>query len=518
MQYTVQEYLDLLLKESFKHRNKIVLAFMLISLSVLLVGVKYPKQYLAESLIYVDDRNVIKPLMQGTAVGAESKDVARNAKEIILGNNLLNDVLMTAGWADEDTLPVEKDRMLEEIKSRTIISKGGVGQSIIKIEYTDQNANKAYLTTKSMAEHFVEVGKSNRIEESRSAYDFIEKQAAEYLEKLTLVDKKIKEFLDENPGARPGTQEKVNQRISNLQLRFEDTTLALREAEIKKASLQRQLSGEAAMTISQSREGEYRRKITEMQEQLETLLLTYTDTYPDVIRLRRQIEDMKFNLSEEIRLRDEAIKDAKKEGKTYMDASIATNPMYQELRSSLSENETEIATLETRIVEIKALLDAEYDRMRTIQEGDAMMQALTRDYEVNQQIYQDLLKKRENARISRSLDTQQRGSTFNILEPAKLPSRPFGIRFLHFIILGLAAGILLPLGAILLLIQLDGRIRSARYVSEELGVPVLSEVPHYWKHAEKVAVKKNFRLLTVLVVFILLIYIAVSGLKVTGNL
>lgn len=516
MQYTLQEYLDLLIKEAFKHRTKVVLAFVVISLIVLFAGVKWPKHYKAESLIYVDERNVIQPLMQGTAVSAESQDIARNAKEIILGNNLLNEVLQTAGWIDENSSPVEQERLLDEIKKRTKISK--VGENIIKIEFSDQSAKKAYLTTKSMAEHFVDVGKSNRIEESRSAYDFIEKQASEYLEKLTLVDKKIKEFLDKNPGARPGTQEKVTQRISNLQLRVEDTTLSLREAEIKKESLQRQLSGEAAMTISQSREGEYRRKITEMESQLETLLLTYTDTYPDVIRLRRQIKDMKFNLSEEIRQRDEAIKNAKKHGKTYMDASIATNPMYQELRSSLSETETAIATLETRLSEMKAMLDVEYDRLRKIQEGDAMMQALTRDYEVNQQIYQDLLKKRENARISRSLDTQQKGSTFNILEPAKLPLRPFGLRFLHFIIVGLLAGIILPLGVIILLIQLDGKIRSSRYIIEELGVPVLSEVPHYWKVSERSQLRKNFFMLSLMIALTLLIYIVISSLKISGSI
>jgi len=516
MLYTSQELVSFVLKDCFKYRNKIVIAFIVISLAVLAVGVDWPKLYKAESLIYVDNRNVIKPLMQGTAVTAESRDIARNAKQIILGSNILNKVLEAGSWLEEGPTPVEKEYMIEAIKKRTVIKKEG--DSLIRVEFTDTDPRRAYLTTKNMAEYFVDIGKSNKVEESRSAYDFIEKQATEYLDKLTTVDKKIKEFLTENPDARPDMQEKVTSRISALQLKYEDTSLELKETEIKKGSIQKQLSGEAAMTISQSREGNYRKKVTDMENQLETLLLTYTETYPDVVRIRRQIEDMTASLEAELKARDEAVKNAKKSGETYLDSSIATNPIYQELRSSLSNTETKIATLNTRMIEIKALLDAEYDRMRRIEEGDSMMQSLTRDYDVNQNIYQDLLKRRENARISRSLDTQQKGSTFSILEPAKLPVRPFGLRFLHFAILGIVLGIAIPVGIVFLLLQFDGKLRSPRAVIEELGVPVLAEVPHYWKGNEKNRLINNYRLLTVLISAILVLFAVVSSLKFMGKI
>ena len=476
----------------------------------------WPKRYKADSLIYVDNRSVIKPLMEGAAVTAESRDIARNAKEIILGSTIINKVLESGGWLKNNPSPVQIEQIVESVKTKTVIKK--VGDSLIRIEFRDQNPNRAYLTTKYMAENFINVGKTNKVEESRSAYDFIEKQAAEYLEKLTTVDAKIKKFLTENPDAAPGTQAKVTQRIENLKQKYEDTVLSLREAEIKKGSIQKQLSGEAAMTISQSKEGNYRKRITEMEENLENSLLTYTETYPDVIRLKRQIEDMKANLQAEIKAREEAIGKAKKEGKTYLDSSIATNPIYQELRSSLSTSETDIATLDTRLVELKAMLDAEYERMRRIQEGDAMMQSLTRDYDVNQDIYQDLLKRRENARVSRSLDTQQKGSTFTILEAAKLPLRPFGLRFMHFAILGIILGLIVPIGTVYLIMLNDSKIRSSRYLFEEMGISVLSEIPHHWKDSEKQALKSNYIRLVSIIFSVVVVYGAVSGAKIMGIL
>lgn len=513
-QYTPQELISLTVKDCFRYRTYIVTAFAIISLSILVVGVNWPKHYKAESLIYVDNRNVIKPLMQGTAVTAESKDIARNAQEIILGSKILDYVLTDAGWLDKNPNAIDREYIVNSIKERTLIKK--VGDSLIRVEFTDKDPRRAYLTTKNMAEKFVDIGKTNKVEESRSAYDFIEKQAADYLQKLTDVDKRIKDFVSNNPDARPGSQEKVTQRVSGLQRKYEDTTLSLREASIKKDSIEKQLSGEAAMTISQSREGQYRKRITDMEEQLETLLLTYTETYPDVIRLRRQIEDTKQNLSDEVHSRDEAIKDAKKEGKTYFDSSIATNPIYQQLRSNLSNTETEIATLQTRLKEINTLLGAEYDRIRRIEEGDAMMQELTRDYQVNQEIYQDLLKRRENARISRSLEAQEKGSTFSIQEPAKLPVTPYGLRFLHFALLGIVFGTLIPVAVVFGIMQVDGRLRSGRQITDVLDVPVLAEVPQYWKADEMVSLKRNYLYLILTVTIILVIFVVVSGLKYMG--
>lgn len=514
IQYSTQELISLTIKDSFRHRNKMIVVFCVISLLTMMVGVNWPKRYRAESLIYVDNRNVITPLMKGTAVTAESKDIAKNAKQIILGTKIIDQVLEYSGWLEKDPDPVERENIIDSIKQKTVIKK--VGDSLIKIEFTDADPNKVYLTAKNMAELFVDIGKTNKVEESRSAYEFIEKQASEYLDKLTSVDEKIKRFVTDNPDARPGTQEKATERVTSLKLKYENTKLALREAQIKKKSFQRQLSGEAAMTISQSKEGKYRVKITEMENQLETLLLTYTQTYPDVVRLTHHIKDMKAILESEMKARDEAIRNAKKEGKTYLDSSIATNPIYQQLRSSLSETETEIATLEARLEEMKALLDLEFDRMRRIEEGDSMMQTLTRDYDVNQGIYQDLLKRRENARISRSLDSQQKGSTFTILESAKMPIRPFGIRFMHFLILGILLGVIVPVGVVFGLIQLDGKVRSANSISEEMGVPVLAEIPHYWTEQETHALHNNYRVLILVLSLVAVIYVVASSLKLMG--
>ena len=170
--------------------------------------------------------------------------------------------------------------------------------------------------------------------------------------------------------------------------------MQLREALIRKSSLKNQLSGEAAITISQSKEGQYRSKIANLHAQQETLQLDYTDTYPDIIRIKHQIEDLKEAMIQERVRQTQARDKAKDTGNVYVDEAIIMNPLYQQLRSDASATETQIVTLQARISEMNKMLENENGRARRISDGEAALSKLTRDYQVNQEIYQDLLRRK----------------------------------------------------------------------------------------------------------------------------
>ena len=514
MQYKPDEIIVTALNELVMHKNKALVLFVLISLGVLAIGFNWPKVYTSSSIIFVDDRNIIQPLMQGAAVVTESRDHSKNASEIILGRKILSSVLEVAGWLESNPSMIEIDQILEDIKKRTEIRS--VGQNLIRIQYEDDDPRRAFITVKQMAAMYVNEGKDAKVEESRAAYEFIENQADEYLQKLTTVDKKLKDFLASNPDARPGSETQITAQIERLKRDIDNTSLQLSEAGIRKTSLQSQLSGEAAITISQSKEGQYQAKINQLQDELESLLLTYTETYPDVKKIRHKIEVLKEAMIKEVQYRDKAVELAKKEGRTYLDQNIVANPIYNTLRANLSETETEIATLQARNSEMKVMLKSEYDRLRRIQEGEAMMQQLTRDYEVNQEIYQDLLRRRENARVSRSLDAEKQGFTFKIQEEAQMPLRPTGIRFLHFIILGLAMGVIAPIGIAYMYIQLDPRIRSVRYLNNELEIPVIAEIPQYSIDSDNRYLNINSYIFIFTVIIVFVLYGYAGWLKYTG--
>lgn len=508
------ELLSITIKECYVRRNVIVILFVIISLAILAIGTVWPKRYTASVLIEIDSTNILQPLMQGRAETTKSIDQVANAREIIFGEEIMNNILAQDVWKEEVVDDLEGARIKELIKKKVSINR--FGKDLVKIEFVDSNAIRAFETVNMMANLFIEKGEQSKIDESQAAFDFINKQVGDYLQKLIAVEDGIKKFRSENPDVRPGLITEVSNKISRLKAQIEDTDLEIREAGIKHDSIKKQLSGEALIAISQSKEGQYLSTIADLQNQVQALRLDYKDTYPDIVRLNNQISELKVELHKEIEHRKTVISTSKQSGDVYVDESILISPLYQELRSNLSSTETRNATLKTRRNELSKMLKNEYSRAAKIHAAEATLSDLTRNYQVNQDIYQDLLKRRENARVSKSLDQEHQGFAFKIQEPAKVPILPSGMRFLHFIIAGPILGLLVSIGLIFLFVQYDSRVRSTKTIINDLKIPVLVEIYDFKDQSTVETDRKKAVVLGGLIIFTAVIYIYVSIQKYLG--
>jgi polysaccharide chain length determinant protein (PEP-CTERM system associated) len=270
----------------------------------------------------------------------------------------------------------------------------------------------------------------------------------------------------------------------------------LREAEIKGASLERQVSGEAESTAAISREGQYRARIADLQSKLDTLRLSYRDTHPDIVQVKQQIQDLTDGINAQ-RLRREQTKGT---GRPEPEEAVVNNPIYQQLRRELSQTQGTIEALQARITELQRQLQNEVSRGKRMHNGDARLAELTRDYQINRDIYQDLLRRRENARVSMNMDSDRQGLTFKIQEPVSLPQAPVGPRFLHFVFGGILLGILIPIGLLYARLQFDPRIRLGSAIVVAHKLPITTVVPHLWSPRELRGLRWELLLLSLIVV------------------
>jgi polysaccharide chain length determinant protein (PEP-CTERM system associated) len=503
-----QQLLKVLVHEAFHYRKTMVVAFIVINMVMLGLGMLWPKGFASATTILVDDKKIIQPLMQGAAVATEVTDRARLAREVIFGRKIMNQILEHAGWINSNPGLAEQEKIIQQITKRMTID--AVGRNLIKIEYKDDDPERAFRTTQKVAELFILESLDTKSAESKAAYEFIEKQTQEYHDKLVKAEEQLREFRSANLDARPGSDGDISARMNGLQLRIEQASQDLKEAEVKKLSLEKQLSGEAEVATTLSREGQYRLRIAELQSRLETLRLSYHDNYPDIIQIKHQIVDLNQAIAEE-RQRREA---AKSGGKTIIDEGVINNPMYQQLKQELSQTNINIETLTARIGETRRQLNQELERGRRVHGGEAMLSELTRDYQVNRDIYQDLLKRRENARVSMNLDKEKQGLMVKIQEPAKLPLHPSGLRFVQFVIVGLMLGMTLPLGLLYAKLQLDPRIRHSTLIADKHKLPLLAVVPHLWSPSETQAVRREVAWLSLVMSGILLVAVVTIILRV----
>lgn len=501
-----------LINETFHSRRAVVAMFVIVNLAMLIAGLMWPKSYTGSTSIIVDDKSIIEPLMKGAAVATEMADRNKNVREVILGRRVMDRILERGGWVNDGTAPAEPEALIDPIKARTTITP--IGRDIIKVEYRDSDQDRAFRVTKAFAELFIQAMVDEKESETRSAFDFIDKQAQEYERKLSATEEELRQLRSSNLDVRPGSDVELNARLIALNTRIENTSLELREAEMKRASLERQVNGEAEVTVLATREAQFRSRVGELQAKLDTLRLSYHDTHPDIIQLKNQIQELRAEATAQRDRRERSKPSERGES----DETVVNNPVYQQLRRELSQSQLTIDALKSRMAEAQRLLREEVNRGKGLHSVDARLVELSRDYQINREIYQDLLHRRERARVSINMDSDRQGSSFKILEPATTSPTPNSPRFWQFVLGGIVLGVLIPLGFLFARLELDPRVRVANAISETHNVPIAATVPRLWRPGDLVSLRKELMVLAAVVGATLALSATLSVVRVLGVL
>jgi len=463
------DLIPILLHEARRYQVVLVSIFAAIALIALLIGLfLLPRKYVATTSVLAQESDILQPLLENRAVSTQAVDRAGLARQVIFSPRVMHRLLAVGGWMEAKPSLAMQDRLIEQLRDRTLIKSAR--KDLVQITYTDNEPERAYKVTSAMADLLIEESLASKERESREAYEFIDKQVNDYHDKLTEAENNLQAYRSANADAQPGSVTDVSTRIGALRTQVEQTRMSLMELRSREEALTAQLSGESAVTSVQTRETLNRTQLLDLQNQLDTLLLSYTDKHPDVIRIRHQMADIQTVMKQEEQRRNQP--------RTGDEASEArVNPLYQELRSRLAETRREIAAIQSRMGASEGLLGDELGRSRRIAASESTLAELTRDYEVNRDIYQDLLRRRENARVSMELDRERRGLTMRIQDPAQMPVRPSGLRPLHIALGGLGAAIAVPLGLLFLLVKFDPRVRAPGQIERQGNYPVLTVVP-----------------------------------------
>lgn len=501
--------LSALAGEARRRRMSLGVAFALIAIAALALGVLWPKKYEASTTILAQESSIITPLMEGAASTTANNNRAGIARDVVFSRKVMNTILVAGGWMASNPTPIQQDRLIEGIRSRTTVQTAH--DNLITISYFDSDPKRAFDVTKEFAQLFISESLASKQRESHDAYEFINSQVESYRNKLTDAEDKLKTYRDANADARPGNDAETTSRISQLRAQIENTRVDLTEKQSQQAALQSQLSGESEVNAVQTTQGIYETQLAELQDQLAKLQLTYTDQYPDVVRLRHQIQDLRAQVAQSQQRHDSAQLAGTP---TPLDNSAQMNPLYQQLRVQLAAARGDVAATSARIGASESMLASEMERSKRIAGSENVTSELTRDYNVNRDVYQDLLKRRENARVSMNLDAEQRGLTFIIQNPAVMPLTPSGLRLMHFGLGGLFFSLAIPFGLLFALVRFDPRVRSVEQLERATGLNVLATIPFYPTPGDRRRGRFHNSLLVLIVAGVALVYIAMFLLRI----
>ena len=503
---TPNELVPVLISEVRRNRLMMAAVFSGLALLTLLAALVMPGTYAASTTVLAQQSDIIQPLLEGRAVATQATDRAGIARQVIYSRKVLGEALQAGGWLENKPSAVQQDRLMEQLKGRIVVTSPR--PNLIQIAYRDSDAKRTYAVTDRLATAFINESLAAKARESREAYEFINGRVNDYHTKLIDAENSLRDYRERNVDAQPGSATDSNTRISSLRNQVEQTRMALMEQRSRVSAISSQLSGESAVTAVQTRETLYRAQLLDLQGQLDRLLLNYTEQHPDVVRIRHQMADLQRAMTEE-----QQRQAASPQGGNPLGQQAQLNPLYQELRSQQAQAQREAAATQTRLSAAESMLNGELERSRRIADSENTLAELTRDYEVNRDIYQDLLKRRENARVSMELDREQRGLTLRVQDPATMPLRPTGLSPLHVVLAGLAMALAVPVGLIFLRARFDPRIRSARHLQKISPVAVLTTVPAYHSTHDRRAQMKRDAMGLGLLASVALAYVLVYVLK-----
>lgn len=500
--------LRLVTKESLARKKLVISLYVGTAMFFAAIAWSWPQVFNSSATIIIEDRNIITPLMKGTAQTSVLTEPLKLAKTMMSSRTTITEVLKLGEWIDDSTPQKTIDNLIESIRTRTNISNSG--KKIIHISFKDRNPQRAMLATKAMSEIFIRESILIKQKDSQNAFDFINTQAGIYHKKLTDADRAIKEFREKNVDSTPGAMQVATERVLTLTRELEDLDIEILGEKSKLTAQRLQLSGGggAENTASIEREVALRTRITTLKVSLEDLRLTYEDTYPDIVQIKSQVESTEDRIRKEIETRNSEDKQ--------INQGLSDSPLAQELRSAILNTQTSVSTLNSRKEQLNILLDNERKKINRINNVDVEITELTRDSKVNQDKYNQLVEQRESARISRDMDLANQGINARIQEAAFLPASPKGVRFLHIMVIGLLFSFGVPISIVFGLTILDQKIRDSKTVTDKLQLPVLASLHPVLSQSE---VKKyHIKLATMgfVVISVWVFYGVVIWLKVGG--
>jgi polysaccharide chain length determinant protein (PEP-CTERM system associated) len=461
----LRELYDAFKAELVRFRFLVVFAFLTFAFLVLGLGVVWPKNYTTSAVLFADVTNIIGPLLKGNAEVTQI-DRSEKVSEILYTKPIMLSVGRRADLIKDGMSEIEQLRVVDYIRARIRIERER-SDDYFRISFTANNPDVSFEVLNAMVAEFIENAARKKRDESMSAYNFIDSQVQMYKRQLEAAEEKLKEFKAQNTD---GTEEQVNARLASLRQDIETLKINTEETQARANSITQQLGNEGQYLQAKGQIDELRLRRQVLTSQLEQLQLSYQDSYPDIVSLKTQIAEV-----------DQSIRKMQESGAVFGSGEKVQNPLYEELRKQLSEADVELRTQKRRMQSLIKLQGEELERQERIAARQAQLSELTRDNDVFRRVYEEMLQKKEAARLSMTLDKEGQGVTYRVQESPSFPLRPSGLRFIHFAILGPIFAFLAPIGLLIAYIMLDPHIRSARGLQKSLpdDVPMIGVIPHY---------------------------------------
>lgn len=420
-----------------------------------------PNRYTATAQVYIDTDSLLGPLMSGLAAQRDLDAQVDVVRRTLLARPNMEELARDTDLDLRADTPIEYDRLLQSLASQ--IQLETQGRELFRISYGSQSPQVAQRVVEALLNIFVEKNLGASQNDADRAERFLEQQIARYERQLREAEKEVADFKREHSSELSGSDRALRQ--------IDQQSSSLRSLEEELASLQWtrnqlgvQLSNTPEYITSTTARGlsPKQQELQSLRSELSTLLLTFTEKHPDVIATRNRIERLE--------------KEVGSSGSGGSATSQTRNPEYTAVSAELDRVIGQIDSVKRRIEDAKTRLADLEEIVQQTPAAEAELVELTRDYNTIRANYEELVERRESARLAREMKTDTSAVEFRIIEPPIVPvtpsGPPHGLYMAAVLFAGLGAGVALAL----LRLQLAGGFQTREDLASAFGLPVLGTI------------------------------------------
>lgn len=543
------DYLDML-----RRRKSLILAVVTVLFTIaVLAALLWPPTYQSTSTILIQEQEVPPSLVRSTVTSYAMQRVQVISQRVMTRSNLLQLIDKYNLYPErrktettEDLInDMRDDISLQPISADVIDPRSGQPTKAtiaFTLGFEGRNPGKVQQVANELTSLYMNENIKTRTEKAGDTYTFLNDEAKRLKAHLDALDKEIAELKEKNLDRLPELQD------VNVQL-MERTERDLMDAETQIRSLQSQrvyLTGQLALiNPNQPVMNDNGVPIMDPSERLRLLRNQYLSAtaqygadYPDVVRMRREIQQLEkstgappdldeqraalkqaqaqlakdrakysdqypdvVRLQKKVAALTAALAASEKQAKSPSAAADATdqkptNPAYITLKAQLENVDGQLKSLRTQRDQMKVRLASFDKRLMETPQVARRFEALKLDRDSTAKQYQDLLAKQMDAGLAQQLEKDQKGERFVLIDPPEYPQKPIKPNRLAILILGFILSLGGGVGLAATAESMDHSVRGIKGIAAVLEMPPLAAIPYFENTVDHTR-RRRFRMTTV---------------------
>ncbi len=405
-----------------------------------------PKMYQASVTLAVSDTNG-----SGSAAGqgniplnaVTNQVLSRDNLEAIIAELKLFPKQRAKKTVSGSTLADVMRKNIKIEKQETGDSRGMPQALSFTVSYNAWDPETSAIVANRLAKSYQSTANSMRVDQALSKAEALSASMAVIRKKLEQQQAHIEKFSNAHVGELPQQQQVSLATLGHLYNSLQVLQTRQLDAIKQRSELLKSTNASGA-------------DLAQLEQKLYNLRLQYTDQYPDIVDLKKQIATLKSQ---------QATGDAATNGGSA-----------DSTQSQLSSVNADLQKMQSEEKKIKSKINEYQNRLEMLPLTSQRLEALNQTNSQTSDIYSSLLKQYDQARIA-AVTGGKGSSPFSVLESALPPTAPIGPESLRIELMFLVLSAVIAVAAMAIVEKRDTSFHTLDELRQFTSVPILTTVP-----------------------------------------